>query len=59
MFCDADDSTAFGNAILTLSSASAERDALVDGGLHNAAAHTLATLTAGILDLIHTARGRV
>ena len=59
MFCDADDSTAFGNAIITLSSASAARDALIAGGLRNAAAHTLATLTAGILDLIHTARGRV
>ena len=59
MFCDADDSTAFGNAILTLTQDSATRDALVAGGLRNAAAHTLTTLTADILDLIHTARGRV
>ena len=59
MFCDADDSTAFGNAILTLTQDSATRDALVAGGLRNAAAHTLTTLTADILELIHTARGRV
>ena len=58
MFCDADDSTAFGNAILSLTPASAERDALVASGIKNATAHTLATLTAGIVNLINTARGR-
>ena len=58
MFCDADDATAFGNAVLELTPMSAARAALIAGGLKNASAHTLATLTAGIVNLINTARGR-
>ena len=58
MFCDAEDATAFGNAVLELTPMSAARAALIAGGLKNASAHTLATLTAGIVNLINTARGR-
>jgi glycosyltransferase involved in cell wall biosynthesis len=51
VLCDADDSEAFGSAIVTLATDPASREALVYRGLANAARHDRASMIAGFVGL--------